>query len=73
MFQSQFEDSVDPRTISSNNKNVQTIARLELEALRERSLTDRISDAITRFAGSGPFILLHIIWFIVWIAVSIMG
>jgi uncharacterized membrane protein len=65
--------SVDPTASSSNNKNVQTIARLELEALRERSLTDRISDAITRFAGSGIFISLHIIWFVVWIALNTVG
>jgi uncharacterized membrane protein len=63
---------VDPRVSStaSENKNVRTIAGLETEALRERSLTDRISDAITRFAGSGVFVSLHIIWFIVWIALN---
>jgi uncharacterized membrane protein len=45
---------VDPKIVSSSeNKNVQTIAQFETEALRERSLTDRISDAITRFAGFG--------------------
>jgi uncharacterized membrane protein len=65
---------VDPKIVSSSeNKNVQTIARFETEALRERSLTDRISDAITRFAGSGVFISLHVIWFMAWIALNVGG
>jgi uncharacterized membrane protein len=51
--------------------NIRAIARLENEALHQRSVTDRISDAITRFAGSGVFILVHIVWFAIWIAVNL--
>jgi len=52
-------------------RNIRAIARLENEALHQRSLTDRVSDSITRFAGSSVFILLHIIWFIVWIVLNV--
>ena len=31
---------------------------------RARSVQNRIADAITRFAGSMPFVYLHIIWFV---------
>jgi uncharacterized membrane protein len=64
---------VDPNISSptSANKNVQTIAQLESQALLERSLVDRISDAITRFAGSGVFIAFHVIGFTVWIVVNL--
>ena len=51
-------------------RNIRAIARLEHEALHQRSLTDRISDNITRFAGSSVFIVLHIIWFTVWIVLN---
>lgn len=34
---------------------------------RSRSLQSRIADAITAFAGSMPFVYLHIVWFTIWI------
>ena len=52
-------------------KNVRAIARLENEALHQRSLTDRVSDRITRFAGSSVFIFLHTVWFTVWIILNL--
>jgi uncharacterized membrane protein len=52
-------------------RNIRAIARLENEALHQRSLTDRVSDCVTRFAGSSVFILLHIIWFTVWIILNV--
>ena len=38
---------------------------------RSRNLQDRIADAITSFAGSMPFVYLHIIWFTLWIALRV--
>jgi len=43
---------------------------LENAALHQRSATDRISDAITRFAGSGWFVAMHILWFTGWLTVN---
>jgi len=34
---------------------------------RARNLQDRMADTITRFAGSMPFVYLHIAWFTLWI------
>jgi uncharacterized membrane protein len=34
---------------------------------RSRSLQNRIADAITTFAGSMPFVYLHVIWFAAWV------
>jgi uncharacterized membrane protein len=34
---------------------------------RSRKLQNRIADAITAFAGSMPFVYLHVIWFAAWI------
>ena len=41
------------------------------EEERSRSLQDRIADAITGFAGSMPFVYLHIVWFTLWIALGV--
>ena len=38
---------------------------------RSRHLQDRIADTITGFAGSMPFVYLHIIWFALWIALRV--
>jgi uncharacterized membrane protein len=38
---------------------------------RSRNPQDRVADAITRFAGSMPFVYLHIVWFTLWIALGV--
>lgn len=35
-----------------------------------RSLQDRIADKITAFAGSMPFVYVHVVWFALWIAIN---
>ena len=52
-------------------KNIRAIADLEQRALHQRSAADRLSDAITRATGSGPFVLFHIIGFSVWILLNV--
>ena len=43
------------------------------EHTRERAedVQNRISDAITRFAGSMPFVYLHVAWFASWIGFGV--
>jgi uncharacterized membrane protein len=38
---------------------------------RAKSTENRVADQITRFAGSMPFIYVHIIWFTLWIALRV--
>ena len=38
---------------------------------RRGSLQNRVADAITRFAGSMPFIYLHVVWFALWIGLHV--
>jgi uncharacterized membrane protein len=35
---------------------------------RARGVQNRIADLITRFAGSMPFVYVHMVWFSIWIA-----
>jgi uncharacterized membrane protein len=55
---------------SLTKRNVEIVAELEKSADAERSLTDRLADAISRFVGSMQFVYIHIVWFAVWIAAS---
>jgi uncharacterized membrane protein len=38
---------------------------------RARNIQNQIADAITRFAGSMPFIYIHIAWFTLWLALKV--
>jgi len=46
--------------------NIAAIAKLEEDALTNRTSTERASDAVTKFAGSFLFLLLHIFFVSVW-------
>ena len=41
------------------------------EEERSRNLQDRIADVITGFAGSMPFVYIHVVWFTLWIALGV--
>ena len=51
-------------------KNVRAIASLEENAMAERSPADRLSDGLTRVAGSATCVALHAIGFTAWIVVN---
>ena len=49
-------------------RNVEIVAELEKSADAERTATDRMADAISKFVGSMKFVYIHIAWFTLWIA-----
>ena len=51
-------------------KNIRTIIHLRTKAAHERSLQDRLADAITAFSGRMIFAYIHIVWFGVWILLN---
>jgi hypothetical protein len=51
-------------------RNIRTIIQLRLRAARERSVQNRIADAITSFSGRMVFVYVHIVWFGVWIVLN---
>jgi uncharacterized membrane protein len=46
-------------------------ALLKQAELRRQNAQNRIADTITRFAGSMPFVYVHIIWFTAWITLGV--
>jgi uncharacterized membrane protein len=52
-------------------KNVESIMELERNARLSRSTAEHIADKITNFAGSTPFLILHLVWFIVWVLANV--
>jgi uncharacterized membrane protein len=51
-------------------RNVKAIMELEEAARRERTIGDRLADAVARFCGSMTFMWTHVIWFGGWIIVN---
>ena len=46
-------------------------ARQRHEEARRQSLSNRVADAITKFAGSMAFVYVHIVWFSIWMALNL--
>jgi uncharacterized membrane protein len=58
-------------TTESAQQNIETIARLEHEAIERRSSGEKVSDVFTRFMGSMTFVVLHLVWLGLWFAVNL--
>lgn len=59
------------RPPSALEENVEVIKRWEREILLGRSKAEQISDWIAATAASGPVLLLHLVWFTVWVSVNL--
>ena len=57
-------------TATAIRKNIETILELEKQAVQSRSPAEHIADKVTTFAGSTPFIILHVVWFGGWIILN---
>lgn len=54
-------------TSISSERNIRAICAIERGVQRDRSLPVRVSDAITRFAGTTLCLAIHALWFGGWI------
>ena len=55
---------------SALEQDIQAIKGWERRILGSRSKAERVSDRIAFTAGSGPVLVLHVIWFAAWIVVN---
>lgn len=56
-----------PRTVLDN---IQAIVELEERQEQQRSLSDRVADGIAGFVGTVGFVLLHLVWFGLWVVIN---
>ena len=52
-------------------KNTVAISEMQRREDKGRGLSDRVSDAITRFSGSMTFVYFHVVWFGLWILLNV--
>lgn len=65
--------SHQPVTLPPTVENINAICALEERALSRRKWTDRMSDGVANFVGSIPFVLVHMIIFVIWVFVNVSG
>jgi uncharacterized membrane protein len=53
-------------TTESAQQNIETISKLEQEAIEQRSASEKVSEGFTRFMGSMTFVVLHLAGLAVW-------
>jgi len=58
------------KTPRAAEQNIRTVAELQKQVLAEGGATQRLADRIASFAGSVPFVILHLIWFAAWVIVN---
>ena len=65
-------DEGAPSSVRSSalEENVQAIKRWEKTILLARSKAEQVSDWIACTAGSGPVLVLHVVWFGAWVTVN---
>ena len=59
-----------PSPVGHIQKHIDLVAQHEQQFLAERSAVDKLADRIASFAGSLPFVLFHICFFLGWIALN---
>jgi uncharacterized membrane protein len=62
-----------PRGVAANptQQNIDSIAKLEHEALGRRTITERVSDVITQIVGNMTFVLAQLVLISSWILVNL--
>src|SRR5262245_40137143 len=61
----------NPELADVVERNICSLIQLREEAEQNKSLQDRIADAITAFSGSMVFVYLHVAWFIIWVVINL--
>lgn len=60
-----------PRLAKIIEQNIQTIIHTRQTAANQRTLEERLADAITDFSGRMYFVYFHIVWFGIWLFINL--
>ena len=66
-----YDDKPDNPALSDVvERNIRTILRLRAQSALDRTLQERLADAITRFSGRLSFVYFHAVWFGAWLLLN---
>jgi uncharacterized membrane protein len=52
------------------HKNIASLVEMRKAEERKKGLQEKTADLLTKFSGSMTFVIVHTIWFVVWIALN---
>lgn len=59
------------QTYSAIRRNIEAVAKLEENFVKNRSFGDKVADWIGGFSGSAAFVLLHVVVYGLWILINV--
>ncbi len=59
-----------PTVPSVAEQNIRAVARLQSHSAERRSFIERIGDGVTAFAARESTVVLHLVWFAVWVLLN---
>jgi uncharacterized membrane protein len=59
-----------PEASATAQENIRTVAQLEESFRTRRTFFEHVADVVGSFAGSIPFVVLHLIWFLMWFLIN---
>jgi uncharacterized membrane protein len=65
------EDQANKHLAKIIEQNINTIINTRRLASNQRTLEDRLADAITNFSGRMFFVYFHVVWFGIWILANL--
>ena len=60
----------NPHLSDAIERNIRTLTALRHKEARERTLQEKVADAITAFSGSMAFVYIHVLLFAAWIVLN---
>ena len=63
--------SLDAVPAGTTLTNIQTVVALERDSRSERTVLERLTDLISAAASSTGFIVVHLVWFAVWVGLNV--
>ena len=61
------DEQSTPKTVT---ENIRSVLEMQSTLEHQRSVVDRIADAIGSFSGSMTFVFIHIVWFTAWFLIN---
>ena len=66
-----YDDAPDNPALSDVvERNIRTILKLKARSAAQRSIQERLADAITNLSGRMSFVYLHAVWFAAWLLLN---
>ena len=65
------EKELNPHLANIIERNISTLLEVRNQIDSQKNIQHHTADLITKFSGSLPFVYVHVLWFLVWMAINL--